>query len=89
MRCASCPVALAVVYSNGAHAQSFPQKSIRIVVPFSAGGASDIIARIIAADLTETFGHNVVVDNRGGAGTVLGVDGAGKNTCAGSRAAEC
>ena len=56
------------------HAQTFPQKSIRIVVPFSAGGASDIIARMIAADLTETFGQNVIVDNRGGAGTVLGTE---------------
>ncbi len=74
MRRLPCAVALAVVCIDGAHAQSFPQKSIRIVVPFSAGGASDIIARIIAADLTETFGHNVVVDNRGGAGTVLGTE---------------
>ncbi len=66
--------ALACLAAGASQAQNFPQKAVRIVVPFSAGGASDIIARMLAADLTETFGHNVMVDNRGGAGTVLGTE---------------
>ena len=68
-----CVASLALLPSS-AEAQVFPQKAIRIVVPFTAGGASDIIARMVAADWTDTFGHNVMVDNRGGAGTVLGTE---------------
>lgn len=67
-------IGLGALFAAGVQAQSYPQKSVRIVVPFSAGGASDIIARMIAADLSETFGQNVMVDNRGGAGTVLGTE---------------
>lgn len=68
-----CVASLALLPSS-AEAQVFPQKAIRIVVPFTAGGASGIIARMVAADWTDTFGHNVMVDNRGGAGTVLGTE---------------
>ena len=72
-----CALGAGVVTINmadTAHGQTYPQKPIRIVVPFTAGGASDIIARMLAGDLTETFGLNVMVDNRGGAGTVLGTE---------------
>ena len=53
---------------------SYPSRAIRMVVPSSAGGGSDIVARIIAPKLSERLGQQVVVDNRPGAGTLIGGD---------------
>jgi tripartite-type tricarboxylate transporter receptor subunit TctC len=53
---------------------SYPVKPIRWVVPFTAGGSNDVVARLIAAKMTESFGQTVVVDNRGGAGGLVGGD---------------
>ena len=55
-------------------AGAFPSRPIRLVVPFPAGGGTDIIARTIAQQLSETVGWSLVVDNRPGAGGNLGVD---------------
>ncbi|HSQ05590.1 MAG TPA: tripartite tricarboxylate transporter substrate-binding protein, partial [Burkholderiales bacterium] len=54
-------------------AQSFPSKPIRLIAPFSPGGTTDILARIIAQKLSESFGSQVIVDNRAGAGGTVGL----------------
>ena len=53
-------------------ADSYPARSIRMIVPFSAGGAADIIGRLMGAKMTETLGQSIVIDTRPGGGTVLG-----------------
>ncbi len=67
---AACLVVLSLVAP--ASAQEWPQKTIRIVVPFGPGGGSDIVARIIAQSLQEKLGQPVVIENRPGAGGTLG-----------------
>jgi tripartite-type tricarboxylate transporter receptor subunit TctC len=64
-----------------AHSQStaaYPVRPVRFVVPYPPGGTTDIVARGIAAKLTERFGQQVVIDNRGGASTIIGAEAAAK-----------
>jgi tripartite-type tricarboxylate transporter receptor subunit TctC len=58
----------------GVHAQAYPVKSIRLIVPYTPGGTSDILARVIAQKLNETWGQPVVVENKPGANGNLGAD---------------
>lgn len=61
-----------------AAAQNYPARSLRLVVPSAPGGGTDILARVLAAKLTEYMGQQVVVDNRAGAGTTIGIDNVAK-----------
>jgi tripartite-type tricarboxylate transporter receptor subunit TctC len=61
-----------------AHAQDYPVKPIRMMIPFVPGGANDVIGRISALKITESLGQQVVVENRGGSGGSLGVEIAAK-----------
>jgi tripartite-type tricarboxylate transporter receptor subunit TctC len=57
---------------------TYPTKPIRMIVPFSPGGGTDILSRLVANKLTESVGWQIVVDNRGGAGGNIGLDAAAK-----------
>lgn len=65
-------VAAAVIVASTAIADTYPNKPIRLIVPFSPGGTSDLLGRVVGARLGEVLGQTVVVDNRGGAGGTIG-----------------
>jgi len=68
-----CTVALAVV-GLAAHADTWPSKPVRIIVPFAPGGTTDILARAIAPELTKAFGQSFFVENKAGAGGNMGAE---------------
>jgi len=65
---------VALGLAQGVWAQAWPSKPVRIVVPFAAGGTTDILARAIAPELTRVFGQSFYVDNKAGAGGNLGAE---------------
>jgi len=72
----SCALCLGSI--AGAHAQQYPSKPVRFICPFAPGGGTDVLARMLSAGMMETFGQAVIVDNRPGAGGVIGADLAAK-----------
>ena len=70
---------LAACIAASAAAQTYPDKAVRLIVPFPPGGSNDVIARVIGAQLSERLGQTVLIDNRGGAGGTLGINAAAKS----------
>lgn len=74
VHCVACSLAVALGASVPAQAQSYPTKSIRLIVPYAPGGIVDYIGRLMGQRLAESVGQTVVVDNRPGAGGVIGIE---------------
>src|SRR6266850_7414048 len=64
--------------ASGALAQAYPARPVTFIVPFSPGGGTDITARTVANKLTAKWGQSVIVENRAGAGGILGADAVAK-----------
>ena len=67
-----------LVVASSASGQSFPERPIRFIVPYPPGGSTDILARVVAPRMSETWGQPVVIDNRPGATGNIGCDLAAK-----------
>jgi tripartite-type tricarboxylate transporter receptor subunit TctC len=71
---------LASLWLPFAHAQTYPTRPVRVVVPYTPGGITDVTTRIVALELAKSLGQNVLVDNRPGANSILGVEIVSKAT---------
>lgn len=79
MKNLACLLTLVVIGTSSAFAQSYPNRSIKVVVPWPPGQATDIAARLVAEKLASVLGQALVIDNRPGAGGVIGTDFASKS----------
>src|SRR5437764_8856248 len=68
----------AAAVSPQAQAQSYPAKAVRVVVPLPAGGATDVIARAVCQRLSEMWGQQILIENKGGANTQIGAEAVAK-----------
>ncbi len=73
----------AVMGSAGSALAAFPEKPIRLVVPFAPGGGTDLIARTLGAEMSKDLGQPIIVDNKPGAGTMIGTDNVAKSAADG------
>jgi len=70
--------AAALLLAASASGQSYPDRALKLIVPFPPGGSNDVVARVVSAQLAERLGQTVLIDNRGGAGGTLGINAAAK-----------
>lgn len=66
--------ALVALLPVAARAQSYPSRAIKLVVPYAPGGGADAVARIVAKKVSEQIGQSIVIENKGGAGSIVGTD---------------
>lgn len=66
--------------TGGVHAQAYPVKPVRIVVPLAPGGSTDVLARLVGVKLGELWGQQVLIDNRAGGGTTIGAEHVARST---------
>src|SRR5947199_8932843 len=73
-RCGAALLALLLLWpgTEPARAEGYPERTIKIIVPFPAGGPTDVAARLVAQSLSPRLGHNVIVENQSGAGGRIG-----------------
>jgi tripartite-type tricarboxylate transporter receptor subunit TctC len=69
---------VAALFSASLHAQNYPARPVRMVVPTSPGGVTDVVARAVTPQLSEVLGQNIIIDNRAGAGGIPGTDAVAK-----------
>lgn len=65
-------LAASLPFAKRAHAQAYPQRPVRVIVPYAAGGASDIVARLVAQGMGQNLGQSLFVENRGGGASMIG-----------------
>jgi tripartite-type tricarboxylate transporter receptor subunit TctC len=70
----ACAAALLCAAALPAAAQNYPVKPVRLMVPFVAGGNTDIIARVVTPEMSKALGQQIVIENRGGAGSTIGTE---------------
>ena len=78
-RVAGLVLAAGLLFPAAVSGQTYPSKSVRIIVPFGAGGPADVYARIVAQHLSEAFKQNFVIEDRPGAGAIIGTDAVAKS----------
>jgi len=80
-RCPARLIALLVLAAGASalHAQNYPTRAVRMIIPFAPGGNTDIIGRVFAPKMAEALGQQIIIDNRGGAGSTIGTELAAKS----------
>src|SRR5262245_12840650 len=68
------PMLVLLLGSMLARADGYPAKPLKLIVPFAPGGGADAVARIVANRVSETIGQPIVIENRGGAGSIIGTE---------------
>ncbi len=73
-RCVALALGLATLAAGAARGDDYPSRPIRLIVPYAAGGGADSVARIVAKRVSETIGQPIVIENRGGGGSIIGTE---------------